>query len=350
MKKWSTIDAVIDNFANGNNLELVVEETTVFTNEQVYNVLADLFSSFSFLHRETEEAVNAFTRQYNTYRGMVGENYYRMYDALTRKYNPINNYEMVESGVDGHKVSKHITNTNDNKFAGDANATVSTVETPYSKTTEKVSSGKTKTSQDGSQVETDAGDETRDSYVNAFDSGISDTGTHTNREVISYGDKTKTTSFNGRSETIEYGADGAPMKETVTESTNADITTETQYSNLSETFSVKDYETGSSTSVDGSKYHHGYSELSGGRSSEEYGNDVSLSFSKETPDGSTSNIPVGNDFSDGTVHAFTRSGNIGVTTSAQMIQGELEVRKVQLLTQYVEGFINLYCTIKDEWG
>lgn len=42
-------------------------------------------------------------------------------------------------------------------------------------------------------------------------------------------------------------------------------------------------------------------------------------------------------------HFFKRSGNIGVTTAAQMIQGELEVRVRDLLREWVKGFIDRYC-------
>lgn len=43
-------------------------------------------------------------------------------------------------------------------------------------------------------------------------------------------------------------------------------------------------------------------------------------------------------------HYFKRAGNIGVTTSAQMITQEIELRKYQdLISQYVHTFIMQYC-------
>lgn len=44
-----------------------------------------------------------------------------------------------------------------------------------------------------------------------------------------------------------------------------------------------------------------------------------------------------------TEHFLKRSGNIGVTTSAQMIGQELELRVVDLLDEFVSRFFKLYC-------
>lgn len=45
-------------------------------------------------------------------------------------------------------------------------------------------------------------------------------------------------------------------------------------------------------------------------------------------------------------HVLTRSGNIGVTTSQQMLQAELDLRaNVNLLENFVKRFINKYCIL-----
>lgn len=44
-----------------------------------------------------------------------------------------------------------------------------------------------------------------------------------------------------------------------------------------------------------------------------------------------------------TEHFLKRSGNIGVTTSAQMITQEIELRVVDLLSDYVKRFFRQYC-------
>lgn len=47
-------------------------------------------------------------------------------------------------------------------------------------------------------------------------------------------------------------------------------------------------------------------------------------------------------------HVLTRSGNIGVTTSQQMAQSELDLRRFQLLADIVAVFIHEYCFCS--WG
>ena len=86
------------------------------------------------------------------------------------------------------------------------------------------------------------------------------------------------------------------------------------------------------------------------------GDGVQADFVEVTPkDGAQTQTTHGNtktaDF-DGTTHSgsyeakehfIKRSGNIGVTTAAQMIQGELDIRARDLLREWVKEFIDRYC-------
>ena len=45
----------------------------------------------------------------------------------------------------------------------------------------------------------------------------------------------------------------------------------------------------------------------------------------------------------GEQHYLKRSGNIGVTTSAQMIEQELKLRVVDLIADFVKRFFDSYC-------
>lgn len=51
-------------------------------------------------------------------------------------------------------------------------------------------------------------------------------------------------------------------------------------------------------------------------------------------------------------HWLRRSGNIGVTTSAQMILGELDVRRIDLLQSFIREYMNRYgyCVGGDDHG
>ena len=461
---WTKIDDVIDNYATGDTLRLAVDGTTVFTNSDVYSVLSNLYDTFAFRHRDTVQATDAFIQQYNTYRNEVGNNYFRMYDALNRKYNPISNYDMTETSADGRKISTHTTSTDNSFYEGNEQGGVSNVKDPYSKTTESTKSGVVKTTdggtdtttqnpyetttvkqndgktqtitsgtdntietpvskttrkettgqtsvaKTGSETSTENGNETDDRYVNAFDSGISDTGTHSEKNVKQFDNRTNTTSYTDRkdttvygadgkpltettsetytgnaetnttnnstvtveygadgtnltetttasfdsivtlnqkdtSQTVEYGANASPLTETVVESISNAISERTEYSTLQgKTVGIKDMETGLKTSVSANDYHTAKEGENNGKTEEKWSNDVSISYKSANEDGTFSDNTFGSDFSDGTMHVLTRSGNIGVTTNAQMIQGEIEMRRINLLHEYVQGFITLYCS------
>lgn len=66
---------------------------------------------------------------------------------------------------------------------------------------------------------------------------------------------------------------------------------------------------------------------------ESYDNNQTMSFDGSTLTG----------YHDAAEHYLKRSGNIGVTTSAQMIEGELQLRMHDLLREYIKEFIDRYC-------
>lgn len=461
---WTRIDDVIDDYSAGTSLQLDVEGTTVFSNSDVYSVLSNLYDTFAFRHRDTANPTDAFIQQYTTYRNDVGNNYFRMYDALNRKYNPISNYEMIETSADGRKISAHTTSTDNSYYEGNEQGNVTNVKDPYSKTTEnsrtgivkttdggtdtttqnpyetttvkqnegktqtvtegadnstetpvnkttkKETTGQTSVTKAGSETTTDSGNETDDRYVNAFDTGISDEGTHSEKNVKQFDNRTKTTAYTDRtdttvygaggnpltetttetytgstttnatnnstvtveygaegsnltetttasydsivtlnqkdtSRTVEFGANNSPLTETTVESISSEINEHTEYGTLDDkTVGLKDMETGEKTAISAKDYHTAKEGENNGKSVEKWDNDVSISYKTPNADGSLSDNNFGEDFSDGTMHVLSRSGNIGVTTNAQMIQGEIEMRRISLLHEYVRGFITLYCS------
>lgn len=62
-----------------------------------------------------------------------------------------------------------------------------------------------------------------------------------------------------------------------------------------------------------------------------------------TETGGTSSTIRTDDLTENNVHTFTRSGNIGVTTSQQMIESELELRKKQFYEIVFHDIINYVC-------
>ena len=96
------------------------------------------------------------------------------------------------------------------------------------------------------------------------------------------------------------------------------------------------YRYGLGSDADGSKYMKEEAKpIAGAKTelTEEYMNDKSMTFDGSTLTG----------YHDAAEHYLKRSGNIGVTTSAQMIEGELQIRVRDLLREYIKEFIDRYC-------
>lgn len=275
VKTWSKIDDVIDNFKDTEVFfEVVVNNKVIFDGETIYEILMYHYTDWSFLVRnETPET--AFRRMYTTYVSEVGYNYYRAVDAMTREYNPINNYSMTESGIDGNKISDKTQTTktdtvNGNKFSDEENTSTGQIE--------------------------------NDNYVNAFNSDVNDAGTHSAKSITKNND-------------VKDVKHMTSTEEVATEDNNVRL---------------YDYDTVGKT------YTHNETD-------ETNANNITLSYHKEDNNGNPQTVEMGSDFTNGTIHELTRAGNIGVTTNAQMIQGEIEMRKVSLINEFVQGFIREYC-------
>jgi hypothetical protein len=243
----------------------------------------------------------------------MGEQYARMLDAITRKYNPIYNYEMIESGADGRKQSKKTDTDNLDTVSGTKNGDSSNTRT-----------GNQTNAKSGSESSgrTYSGNQITDRYENAFDSGISANGTHTNKDVTQLPTYTDSLGFTNREDTLTYNNVKDEVKNTNNQTQNITVGSE-------------------SLSATGQSATAGHSRNT---KTEDYENDVSVSAKMQNADGTESSLALGSDFTDGTMHVFTRSGNIGVTTSMQMVSGEMEREKLNLLKMWVHGFIYEYCT------
>lgn len=96
------------------------------------------------------------------------------------------------------------------------------------------------------------------------------------------------------------------------------------------------YATGVNSSGDGAKLGKSVTETTYENSESEtsYDNTMSIKNNHDQPE---------TGYHHATQHYLKRSGNIGVTTSAQMIAGELELRVVDLLSDFVKRFFDQYC-------
>ena len=118
----------------------------------------------------------------------------------------------------------------------------------------------------------------------------------------------------------EQGADGKKIDKTTVETTPTGTTTNTSElsrAGLDSSVPVLSDKTETTTSFDDAK-----------------------TTTTDTPD-NTQTVSFGDDTIAGhevTEHRLSRSGNIGVTTSQQMIQSEIELRRTDLLSEFVGAF------------
>lgn len=86
------------------------DAVTIFPHNQVWYELYYKYTQWAILADPLSNPMTAFLACYTNFKANMGEGFWRMYDALERQYNPIENYSMIEAGADGHKQSKK-TNT-----------------------------------------------------------------------------------------------------------------------------------------------------------------------------------------------------------------------------------------------
>lgn len=262
MKIWKTIETVLPLIQETTLLDVNFNPTPdtavkMFETSDICTQLDFLYDNLSFRCRTVDTMRSDFLQQYNEYLTGNVENYYRMFDALTRKYNPINNYSMTESSADGTKNSKKSTETDNQGFSG-----------------------------------ADAGTGTTENKINDYTTTLNDANTvNTSYSRIADGNI-----FIGQDEYAK-----------------------TNYISTSENYNKSGVV-------------------------EQYDNNVDLMYLTENIYGEpTEKSSLSADYSTGTEHTLTRFGNIGVTTSQQMISQELDIRLNNLRDMWVQGFVKKYC-------
>lgn len=190
------------------------QTVTIFTSDQVFYELANNYDTYVVCISEIfAPTTAAFINLYSDYRANTKNQLYRAFAALNAEYNPVNNYDMIETSADGKKLDK-------------------TTVTPT------------------------GGTETK-----TYRAGLNSTGDGVQADFMEM-----------------YPKDGAK--------------TET-----------------------------------------EHGNTESMSFDGTTLSG----------YHEANEHFLKRSGNIGVTEASAMVTHELELRKRDLLREWVKEFIDRYC-------
>lgn len=102
-------------FRNEREMKITVDDTTLFNDMQVYR---EMYRYYDFFYIPEElpdlEPLSApadFRESWLVYCLTNGENLKREFDALYSEYNPIENYSLTESALDGVKLDKTETET-----------------------------------------------------------------------------------------------------------------------------------------------------------------------------------------------------------------------------------------------
>lgn len=129
----------------------------------------------------------------------------------------------------------------------------------------------------------------------------------------------------------EQAADGkrnAKHKETVTPYGGTQTATQTYRAGLNSTDQGAEADHVDTTVTPISDTEHGITTKT--ETEYSYDNDKSMSFDGQTLTG----------YQDATEHYLRRYGNVGVTTNAQMLLGENDVRKIDLLADFISRFMD----------
>lgn len=268
-----------------------------------------------FFCRESKTIEREFYTAWNYYR--QNKDFDKLYSAMVADYKPLENYSMVEEGTDKRATSSSLsaestesgTDTGTIKNAGTNTRTDDlTTELKRAGTT-KVEGNATNTGTDSTTITT-----TNTGTVGTESSGTDITG-------VSAFD---TNDFANRDKVSRTGSD-TRTDNTTQEEKHAGGLTEVNSHAETNTLDTTD------TTTQGGSV----------ESKDDFTTTRDLSNSKTGKENSTS---TGSDNLD---HKLTRSGNIGVTTSQQMLESEIKLRLTNNFLRYVvDGFMSEY-TI---WG
>lgn len=236
------------------------------------------------------------------------ENWDMVYKALTKEYEPLDNYNMIEKGTD-----------TDNTTVTDKGGHTKTTDTNNTYTTDRTETG------ENSSTSVKTGNVTNKSDLNNTDTTT--TSHDKDVETRKYGAKGDTGDVT--EEVVHTSAyndeDTYPIKEkTITTSTPGHTET------IEKEGEVKEVAKHTGDITDTTKYNDVKDESNGNHLVGTKGTDTNSGHDTETLSNNNTNT------TDGTKkHDLTRSGNIGVTTSQQMLESEILLRRNNYLLDII---------------
>ncbi len=283
------------------------DNTTFMTGDQIGDILADYTRKLYVSMTPASESVETdFISTLTSYWNLRRAAYKRMYAAAIKNYDPLSNYDMQEEGLDGKKLD-NVTDTNTRTGSmtetetPSGTTTTTTTPTGGTKRTETPTGSEiVEHTEEGGTTSTETESRTTYDDTSVFEPTIEKQTITVPNDDFS---ETTTTSFDARkTETTEEYTQNT--KTTVTEEfTNRRTETSTQYNQLKDERQINNSNTMTGAGAGGS--------VTGMHEVDE--------------------------------HFLTRSGNIGVTTSQQMLESELKLRyQYNLYYMFMREFITRY--------
>ena len=381
-KIWTTLETVLPLINPNTDLAVTVDGTSIFTSSRIFFEFDQKYTEWGFLQKPTDNSATVFRTLWSNYVSNMGEQLLHIWNGLNKEYDPTSNYSMIEMGADGHKQGKRTDTDDTDSVAGTKQG--KRTDTDNTDSVAGTKQANQNTQYFGSEVNARSvtANQTTDRYENAFDSGISANGTHTNREVTTPASTNDTKSFNNREDSLNFENNqtqsltsgneiisatgntaniGQSRNKKVEELENNQTQSVTHGNEQlsatghvatmgqSRNKKVEELENNQTQSVT-----HGNEHLSAtghvatmgqsrNKKVEEIDHDKTINTQLISPTGERTDITMQN-MADGSQHIFSRFGNIGVATAADMLMKEFELRKINLLKDFVHGFILEYCT------
>lgn len=270
---------------------------------------------FTAASADVETAAAALSSIYRLFAATHTADITRLKNALTAEYKPLDNYNMIESGSDKRTVDRDYTRTSTGSVNEGGTTTAETTGTRTDNLTETA----THTGTVGTEGTTTGKTTDTSTISNVTSETAKDEGTTGNTNNVSAYDSATMVGHDSSSGT-------ATNERTAT--TNNNVTHGGDVDTTATSSSTVTNDTTDTTTNSGTVK-----------------NENGEKFTRNLTTTESGNITDTDDTTDNAEHTLTRSGNIGVTTSQQMLESEVNLRvKNQLVYYVVELFVSQYLT------
>lgn len=268
---------------------------------------------FELLHIDppfTRYAIGAFSKKWQ-------RTWQKWYDALQIEYNPLHNYDRTEEGEDIHTGTQSLKDTGTQGISNTGTQTIS-------------NTGTQKTDNTGTQTNTSTGTQNTDNTSEIEFGGIKQTSI--NQSTIESGTKSTVTT-NTVSAFNESGWSNKDKSDTL----------ETPNLTTTVTGTTTENNSGSDVTTGNTLLTNNLTDTRTDNLSETRTDNLNQQRTDALNQNRTDNLSHDRTDNLKDTHTFRAYGNIGVTTSQQMLQAELDIDKWNIYEQIADMFISEFC-------